>query len=879
MSDRIKGITIRFDGDTRGLTRAINNVRKESGDLSRELRAIDRELKFNPRNINLLAQKQQVLTNRVKASVTELEHLKAEQKRLAADPSIDKNSAEWRKLEREIIRAERQTRAAAREMVKFGGSAKMNAISSGLTDVGRKLTNVTKGARRAAGAIAGIALYKGFERLKSLDETSTQLQTLGYRGKQLEGIMEGVKKSVSGTRFTLQDMAKVASGALGSGVTEDYQLDAYLSRTADLAQLAGISVTEMGGMMNKAYSRGKVDAELMNQLNDRGIPIYKLLQKELGVTAEELQKMSRNGEISFDDLYRATDKYEGLAQAMAMKTLPGAVTVLGQQFGLLGADFLSGAYEPLKEGVIGILNKMKELSSSGLIKQWGQSVGEAIKYFVEWFKTGEASMDNMSPLAQKLVKAFGPVVKIIGTLVKAFIALPAPIKGVAAAFALFGGPLMMVAGGMLKLINMAAGFVRLAQIVGGVGRAFTLLTGFNPIVLAIVAGIAAAVAAGVLLYKNWDKVKAVAAKLAKGVGKAWNAIKNAIGKAVAGVGKVISTYIKVWQKIFTTGWKVIQKVVSVAIGVIRKVIDVGFKAVKTIFTTYIKIWKTIFNVGFKAIGTVVKGVINGIKTVITVGFKAIQTVFTTYVNAWKLVITTGFNAIKLAVTTAVNAVKKVITTAWTAIKSATSKVWNGVKTAITTPINAARKTVSTVVASIKKAFNFSGIASKVKGAFNKVKSAITEPINKAKSLVKTAVDTIKSIFPIKLGKIFSGVKLPHFKISGGKVPWGVGGKGVKPTVKIDWYKKGGIFKQPTLLTSANGIKGVGEAGAEAVLPLDMLWKHMTEMGNNIIKSVQGQNEDITINVYACDGMDIKQLTDEIERRLVEIQKRRRVAWQ
>lgn len=551
MSDRVRGITIRFDGDTRGLTRAINNVRKESGDLSKELRAIDRELKFDPRNINLLAQKQQVLTNRVRASVGELAHLKEEQKRLAADPSIDKTGAEWRQLEREIIRAERQTRAAAREMVKFGGSAKLNAMSSGLTTVGKKLTGITRNARLAAGAIAGMALFKGFERLKSLDETSTQLETLGYRGKQLEGIMDGVKTSVSGTRFTLQDMAKVASGALGSGVTDDYKLDEYLSRTADLAQLAGIGVQEMGGMMNKAYSRGKVDAELMNQLNDRGIPIYKLLQKELGVTAEELQKMSREGKISFDDLYRATEKYDGLAQDMAMKTLPGAATVITQQFSLMGADFLSGAYEPMKEGVIGILNYMKKLQADGTIKKWGQAIGEAIKYFVEWFKEGEASMDGMSPKAQALANAFGPLIKILGSVVKFFIALPAPMKTALALFTLFGGPLLTFADGLLKIVNMAVGFIKLAKAVGGVMKAFSLLIGINPIVLAIVAGIAALVAIGVVVYKNWDKIKVVLLKI-------WEGIKAGAVAIFNGIKGYFLFILNIYKTIFKTAFRVIK---------------------------------------------------------------------------------------------------------------------------------------------------------------------------------------------------------------------------------------------------------------------------------------------------------------------------------
>ena len=93
-----------------------------------------------------------------------------------------------------------------------------------------------------------------------------------------------------------------------------------------------------------------------------------------------------------------------------------------------------------------------------------------------------------------------------------------------------------------------------------------------------------------------------------------------------------------------------------------------------------------------------------------------------------------------------------------------------------------------------------------------VAQGLAVPLEKAAGLIKGAVKTIKGLFPLKLGKIFSGIKLPHFKISGGKIPWGIGGKGEKPKVDIEWYKKGGIFDSPSII-------GVGEAGREAVLPL------------------------------------------------------------
>lgn len=100
----------------------------------------------------------------------------------------------------------------------------------------------------------------------------------------------------------------------------------------------------------------------------------------------------------------------------------------------------------------------------------------------------------------------------------------------------------------------------------------------------------------------------------------------------------------------------------------------------------------------------------------------------------------------------------------------------------------------------------------VKSAMNKIRQAMEEPIQKARDTLQGIVDKIKGFFPIKLGKIFSGIQLPHFSISGGEIPWGIGGAGTPPSVDIEWYAKGGIVNQAKII-------GVGEAGPEAIIPL------------------------------------------------------------
>ena len=146
---------------------------------------------------------------------------------------------------------------------------------------------------------------------------------------------------------------------------------------------------------------------------------------------------------------------------------------------------------------------------------------------------------------------------------------------------------------------------------------------------------------------------------------------------------------------------------------------------------------------------------------------------------------------------------------------------------------------------------FAQMLGNIKAAIAKLLAPITGFISK-----------VKNIFPINLGKIFGGIKLPHFKISGGKIPWGIGGAGVKPTVSIEWYAKGGIMTQPTLF-------GGGEAGHEAIVPLDPFWKKLEKMNTG---------NEITVNVYGAEGQSPVAIAEEVKRMLVREANQRRLAW-
>ena len=136
----------------------------------------------------------------------------------------------------------------------------------------------------------------------------------------------------------------------------------------------------------------------------------------------------------------------------------------------------------------------------------------------------------------------------------------------------------------------------------------------------------------------------------------------------------------------------------------------------------------------------------------------------------------------------------------------------------------------------KGAFKGNGILSAVKGAFTKIPSAVKSIFTKAVSLVKSFPGRFKSA--LKFSWSLPHLKLPHLSVSGGKAPFGIGGKGSLPSFHISWYKK--AMESPYVFSDAT-LFGAGEAGDE------MLYGRSRLM-SDIREATQGTKNDVTINV-------------------------------
>ena len=136
------------------------------------------------------------------------------------------------------------------------------------------------------------------------------------------------------------------------------------------------------------------------------------------------------------------------------------------------------------------------------------------------------------------------------------------------------------------------------------------------------------------------------------------------------------------------------------------------------------------------------------------------------------------------------------------------------------------------------------IKSSVAEKFNAIKQKILTPIQNAKDKVKELIDKIRSFFNFKWS--LPKLKMPHLKITG---EFSISPPRV-PKFSVDWYARGGVFDKPTLFTSGGRLGGLGEAGAEAIVPLENNTEWLDKIadrlsakfggGRNIVLQVDGK---------------------------------------
>lgn len=318
---------------------------------------------------------------------------------------------------------------ADREATRAGRSMG-NSMSSAL---GTALKTGAATAAAAGTAAIGTALVAGFKRLDAIDQAEGKLSALGASTQTTAKVMDSALASVKGTAYGLGDAATISASAMAAGVKPGQDLTKYLTMTADTAAIAGTSLSDMGAILNQVQTGQMAYTDDLNQLADRGIPIYQWLAKEAGVTGGEVKKMAGDGKISSEMFFKAISaNVGGAAKTIGSSTVKGGFENLKAAMGRLGAAAMEPGFNRLPTALTGMTTRIDELTPKAkalasafdakVFGEWAPKVREAFEALKDTGALGDPK-ETFRQLSEALKAAAPAVGQVVASLGQASAAL------------------------------------------------------------------------------------------------------------------------------------------------------------------------------------------------------------------------------------------------------------------------------------------------------------------------------------------------------------------------------------------------------------------------------------------------------------------------
>ena len=780
MANRIQGITVEIGGDTTRLTTALKGVNSEIRNTQSQLKDVEKLLKLDPHNSELLAQKQRLLTDAIGETKEKLEALKSAQQQVQQQfERGDITKDQYDALQREIIETEQNLKDLERQAQETNTSLsgftqaaeKVGKFGDAATSAGKKMLPVTAGITAAGGASAKMAMdfEDAMAKVNTIADTAevplselekaildlsnqTGISSSEIAGNVYDAISAG-QKTGDAVNFVSNSTKLARAGFADAGSALDVLttiMNAYGLEAAEVGRVSDVliqtqnlgktTVGEQSSSMGKIIPTAKANGVALEQVAAG----YALMTANGVATAESttymnsmFNELGKSGTKVSDTLKEKTGKsflelmQDGASLSEVLQVISDSAAGQGLAFGDLW-----GSAEAGKAGLI-LLGDSAE-TFNGTLEQMRNSTGATETAFGK-LNTNSYTIQKAFNQLKNTAIEFGSA--IMSVLAPILVALADKIQAFTSWFSgLSEGTKKMIViiamvvaavGPVLIIIGkIATGISAVMSLVGVIAPAISALipviASVGAPILAIIAVIVAVIAIGKLLVAHWDEIKAACMNI-------WNAVKEFFAGLWEGIKQTASAAWTSISQFFSTLWTGISTVAQTI-----------WNGIATFFSTLWEGIKTLFQTVLTAISTIVTTYFNIYKTIITTVLTAIQTIFTTVWNAIQTVISTVLNTIQSIVSSVWNGIRDVVTTVMNAVGSIISTVWNSVKNTVTTVLNAIKTAVTNIFNNI-----VSGISNAMSNVYNAVRNGFEQVVGYIKGLASSAwnwgVDIVNGI--------------------------------------------------------------------------------------------------------------------------------------
>ena len=906
MAGNIKGIKIEIDGDTQPLQKALKNVNKAATDASQELRQIDKALKFDTGNVTLLTQKQEVLQKQVATTKEKLETLRQAQSQVEQQFKNGNIGADqYRAFQREV---------EVTQNVLKGYEGKLANVNQALAENG----NATKSNQTQLKELQNEQSQLASEMSKVTSSFKLQESALGSNASEAERNALAQKKIgaqseiVSKQISNLEQQLEITKKEFGENSTQANKMEAELNQAKTAFnhlndEMKGTKPVADSTQESLSEISRNLRAELLQQFSEKLSAISeKLVEvgKEALEAAAQMQASNAQFTTVFGDMeIQAREALNAIGQEMDIvpERLQGSFTQMASfaktsgldtaealdltsratRAAADGAAFYDKSIESVTESLQSFLkgnfandaalgisatettrnaaaNKLygksfKDLSEAQkqltllqmvedgnkLSGALGQAARESDGLENVMGNLKQAGTNALSAIGQPLLEMMIPVFQTLATIVKdvaeLFNSLPTPVKD----FVVILGTVVTAVGVIAPIFLSLQALAEFLKI--SIGE---MIIAALPIIGTAIA-IAAAVAAIIVIVKYlWETNEG----FREAVTTVWNAILEVINAVVSEISdfimSIFGTVVTWWtenQELIRssaeTVWNAIQTVIDAVMTFLGPLIEGAWANIQLVITTAWEVIKTVVETAINVVLGIIKAVMQIITGDWSGAWETIKGVFSTVWNAIQNVVQTIFTAIQSYISNTINAISSTI-----------SNVWNGISSTISNVLN--------------------GISNTVSNVWTGIKNSIGNAINGAKDLVSSAISTIKGLFNFSVS--WPHIPLPHFSVSGSANPLDWLSQGV-PSISIEWYAKGGIMTKPTIFgMNGNNLMVGGEAGNEAVLPLND--QTLGAIGRGIAQTMGGTSPTINITITGNtvrEEADIIRIADEVAQRIAD----------